>query len=426
LGWLALLPPLVTLPLAPAWVVDALQALAWTLLAYTAYATLLAAVGLCVRPQRRRQPPAKRFAIVIPAHNERLVIGHLLESCWAQRYPRHLYDVFVVADNCSDDTAEVARAHRARVIERQSHDRRGKGYALEDAFAVVLGGRRRYDAVVVFDADNLVHPDFLSVMNAELLAGRHIIQGRPDVKNPDDTWVAATFGMCFWVSNRFWFLAKQHLGFSAALGGTGMCISTEVLRRIGWSASTLTEDLEFSARALLHGYPTYWAHDAVVYDEKPLTFAQSWRQRLRWAQGQTQVAAGYLGRLLWEGLRRRDPVRLEGAVALFQPFYVILSSLLLAVGPVLGRLWYIPVQGLHGWAWLCLALVNYLLPAAAVLRDRLPRRPLRFLALYPVFLLSAVPLTWGGVLSARNRRWVHTRHTRAIRYADLVQIRGAG
>lgn len=418
---------LVHAPGPAAWWVIGLQGLTWFVLGYTAYAMLFALAGLLVAPRSRRRSPAKRFAVVIPAHNERVVIGNLLDSCRHLRYPKKLYDVYVIADNCSDDTSVVAQRHGARVIERSTTDRWGKGYALEDAFARILSaGQRHYDAVVVFDADNLVHPDFLAAMNRQLLAGHEIIQGRLDVKNPDDTWVAATFGMTFWVSNRFWFLAKQRLGFSAALGGTGMCIATHVLRKIGWAVQSLTEDLEFSAKALVHGHPTYWAHDAVVYDEKPLTFAQSWHQRLRWAQGQTQVAGSYLLPLIAKGVREHSLLRLEGAVALFQPFYVILSSVILVGGPVVALTGHGMLLGVSEPFWVALAIVNYLLPAAAVARDGLPGRPLRFLALYPIFLLSAVPLTWAGVLTARNRRWCHTAHTRSIRYADLTRVRGAG
>jgi cellulose synthase/poly-beta-1,6-N-acetylglucosamine synthase-like glycosyltransferase len=409
---------------APAWLVGALQAAAWILIAYTAYATALAAVGAGVRPRRLLAPPSRRFAIVIPAHNERVVIGNLVDSCLQLRYPRHLFDVIVIADNCSDDTAKVARAHGARVVERRS-DRRGKGHALADAFRLLQGSRRHYDAYVVFDADNLVHPEFLAVMNAHLAAGHHIIQGRLDVKNPDDTWVAATFGMSFWVSNRFWFLAKDRLGLSAALGGTGMCISAAALRKVGWSPATLTEDLEFSAKALTMGLRTHWAHDAVVYDEKPLGFVQSLRQRLRWAQGQTQVVLRHLPGLLVAGLREGSLIRLEGAVALLQPFCVCLSTLLLVADPIVVRLWPVRLVTLDAPAWIAVTVLNLLLPVGAVLWDRRPRACLRYLLLYPIFLASSVPLTWGALFTVRNRCWSHTLHTRAIPYAQVVGREGS-
>jgi cellulose synthase/poly-beta-1,6-N-acetylglucosamine synthase-like glycosyltransferase len=411
--------------MAPVWIVSLLHLLEWIVVGYTGYVTILPLAGFVTRRETRRFPPQKRFAIVIPAHNERVVIGNLVDCCLAMDYPRELFDVVVVADNCTDDTAAVAERHGARVIERTNPRRRGKGYALADAFQR-LTVTQAYDAVVVFDADNLVDPGFLRVMNAELIAGRHVIQGRIDVKNPDDTWVAATFGMSFWTSNRFWFLAKHNLGLSAALGGTGMCISTQALREVGWDPSSLTEDLEFSAKALLCGYKTYWSHDAAIYDEKPLTFAQSWRQRLRWAQGQAQVASHYLPRLIWAGIREGNLLKLEGGLALFQPFYVILSTGVFGVGVLLAHFWSIPLIQLGVPFWVGMAVANYVMPAAAMVCDRRPARPVRFLILYPLFMYSWIPLTWGGVIRARNREWAHTAHTRAIAYAELVGGKGAG
>jgi cellulose synthase/poly-beta-1,6-N-acetylglucosamine synthase-like glycosyltransferase len=339
-------------------------------------------------------------------------------------YPRRLFDVYVVADNCTDDTAEVAGSAGARVIVRHDPEHGGKGYALEHAFREVLGGRRRYDAVVVIDADNLVAPDFLRVVNSYLEAGHAIVQARMEVKNPNDTWVTATFGMSVWVSNRFWYLAKYNLGLSAELGGTGMCIRTDVLRRIGWGVTSLTEDLEFSMKALAAGIRTAWAHDAVVYDEKPLGFLASWRQRVRWVQGQVQVAIDYLPVLLVKVLREGDFACLEGVMQLAQPFYVLAFSLLALLGMVTSReLLWDPVlrQVLFTPAWTVLCAAQYLLPAAAMAYDRPLWRTARWLWLYPIFMYSWIPLTWAGLLTYRNRVWTHTVHTRAIPLRDLLE-----
>jgi cellulose synthase/poly-beta-1,6-N-acetylglucosamine synthase-like glycosyltransferase len=204
-----------------------------------------------------------------------------------------------------------------------------------------------------------------------------------------------------------------------------MCISTAALRRVGWSPATLTEDLEFSARALLVGLRTHWAHDAIVYDEKPLGFVQSLRQRMRWAQGQTQVIARYLPSLVWSGLHEGSLVQIEGAIALLQPFCVLLSTVLLVADPLVVHTWSVRIVAFGAPAWIAVTLINILLPVAAVLRDRRPRTPLRYLLLYPVFLASSVPLTWGALFTARNRSWSHTVHTRAMAYAQVVGREGS-
>lgn len=110
-----------------------------------------------------------------------------------------------------------------------------------------------------------------------------INSGYLDSKNPNDTWISGVFSISFWVVNHVWHLAK-YIGLSSCLGSTGMCISTDILRRHGWGATCLTEDMEFTMKALLKVY-LLLGHDAIVYDEKPLTFMQSWNQRKRWAQG---------------------------------------------------------------------------------------------------------------------------------------------
>ena len=125
---------------------------------------------------------------------------------------------------------------------------------------------KEYDAVVVFDADNLVHPDFLMEMNHHLCKGSKIIQGYLDAKNPYDTWVAGTFAIAFWVIDHVSHLAKTNIGLSAVLGGTGMCITTDVIREQGWRATCLVEDMEFTMKSLATGIKTTWAHDAIVYD----------------------------------------------------------------------------------------------------------------------------------------------------------------
>ena len=412
-------------PPLPAWL-GVVAVLSQSLLLFvTAYHALLLPAGLRWR-RPPLAPPRRSFAILVPAHDEEAVIGELVDNLRELRYPRELYDVYVVADNCSDGTAAAARARGAYVFERYDPRRRGKPYAIEYALQRLWSLPRRYDAVVIVDADNLVAPDFLLAMNARLEAGEQVIQGYLDVKNPNDTWVSASFALSYWVSNRFWCLAKHNLGFTVPLGGTGMCIATEALRQVGWGTDTLTEDLEFTVRAALRGIRTTWAHEAVVYDEKPLTLVQSWRQRLRWVQGGVQVASRYLLPLLVEGFRRRDPVLLEAAVMICRPFYVAGALFLGALSYLAGRHYdatYLPVLHVPEQAWLALAAVQYLLPLAAVRLDGVPLRPYRFLPLFPLFAYTWLPITCLGVLRAQRREWVPTRHTRSISYRDLAQER---
>ncbi|MBR1396252.1 MAG: glycosyltransferase, partial [Selenomonadaceae bacterium] len=279
------------------------------LFVFTMYFFIIGFCGMWRFHEDKITTPIKRFAVLVAAHNEHRVIGQLVENLKELNYPKDLYDIYVIADNCSDNTAKVAEAAGAIVCERKDDTKKSKGYALEWMFEKLFAMEKEgiiYDAVAIFDADNLVHPQFLIEMNNRLLKGDRIIQGFLDAKNPYDTWVSGTFAIAFWVIDHVSHLAKTNIGLSAVLGGTGMCITIDVLKKYGWRATCLTEDMEFTMKSLTEGIKTTWAHDAIVYDEKPLTFKQSWIQRRRWAQGQFDVAHRFKPKMLVAGWKRKD------------------------------------------------------------------------------------------------------------------------
>lgn len=218
---------------------------------FTFYYFVLAMFGLYRKREKKILIPEKSFALVVSAYNEEAVIGQLVDNLLKLDYPKELYDVFVVADNCTDKTALIARNAGAIVYQRFNNEKRGKGYALEWLFHRIFKIERQYDAVIIFDADNLVNQSFLIEMNSKLCQGEKIIQCYLDSKNPFDTWVTNAFSITFWLSNRMLQLARCNTGIlSNILGGTGMCIDMNVLKKIGWGATSLTEDLEFTMKAL--------------------------------------------------------------------------------------------------------------------------------------------------------------------------------
>lgn len=227
----------------------------------------------------------RRFNVLIPAHNEAQVIVPLLESLYKQNYPRNCYKVYVSCDNCSDNTAELARQHGAIALERFDTTRNGKTWNVR--WALTQLPMNEADALAMFDADNLVDLDFLAEMNAymELHPEAEAIQGVLDVKNPDDNWLTRSYALAYWFTNRFWQLARGLWGLSCTLGGTGLVIRAATLERIGWNLESLTEDLEMSTRLILSGSRVHWNDAAVIYDEKPQDLSISNRQRMRWMQG---------------------------------------------------------------------------------------------------------------------------------------------
>jgi len=389
---------------------------------FTFYYLLLFLFGMYRKKEVKILTPTKSFALVVAAHNEEAVIQPLVKNLFHLDYPKELYSVFVVADNCTDQTASLARQAGASVYKRFNNEKRGKGYALESMFQRLFKMERQYDAVVIFDADNLVKRNFLNEMNSKLCQGDRIIQAYLDSKNPLDNWVTNGFSVAFWVSNRLLQLSRYNIGFSNALGGTGMCISMDVLREVGWGAHSLTEDLEFSMKALTYGIKTTWAHDTAVYDEKPLTFAQSWRQRRRWAQGQVDVASRYLIILLVKGIRERKFIYIDAAIHLFQPALVMIAAffmLINLVGAIEPNYTHIFTLVLPWTVWQILSVLQYVYPVAALGLDRIPRRAYLGLLFYPIFLYSWIPIVFLGFLNHKDRRWEHTKHTRAISYEEV-------
>jgi cellulose synthase/poly-beta-1,6-N-acetylglucosamine synthase-like glycosyltransferase len=248
-----------------------------------------------LRKSRRQAfpEPRHRFAFLVAARNEEAVIGHLVESLQQQNYPNELFDVIVVPNNCCDRTRFVAEQAGARILLCDTPVR-SKGDVLNFAFPELSMSGYQYDALCVVDADNLVHPDFLRAMNQALLSGSKIAQGYRDSKNPVDTGISGSYSIYFWLINRFMSGARHKAGLSAAIGGSGFMISTALIRELGdFKFVTMTEDMELNVFCYLAGTKVDFVPGAIVYDEQPLTFVQSWKQRQRWSGGMYQISEFY-------------------------------------------------------------------------------------------------------------------------------------
>jgi cellulose synthase/poly-beta-1,6-N-acetylglucosamine synthase-like glycosyltransferase len=245
------------------------------------------------------------FAVLICARNEEKVVGGLLDSLRRQTYPADKLHVFVMADNCTDGTEAAARAAGARVYVRRDKTCIGKGYALE----ALLGHLHRdypegFDGYFVFDADNLLEEDYIEQMDRSFSSGYEIVTGYRNSVNYDGSWVSAGSALWFLRESRYLNHARHLLGVSCAVSGTGFLFGRAVAEEMGaWPFHLLTEDIEFTAYQLIRGRRIGFCAGAVFYDEQPEDFAQSWRQRLRWARGYVQVMLRYGPRLAKCALR---------------------------------------------------------------------------------------------------------------------------
>ena len=274
------------------------------------YAYQLFYIGVSLVKKKKphtHDPVPHKFAVMISARNEQSVIGGLIDSIKKQDYPSELITVFVIADNCDDNTAEIARKAGAVVYERQDKSKIGKGYALE----FLLDNLKRdyprdaFDAYFVFDADNILMPNYITEMNKTYSDGYKAFTSYRNSKNYGDNWISAGYSLWFLREAKYLNNSRMILGTSCAISGTGFMIDRSLLEGedgyATWKYFLLTEDIEFTTSKIIDGEIIGYCDGAVFYDEQPVTFKQSWDQRMRWAKGFLQVFKNY-GRNLIRGL----------------------------------------------------------------------------------------------------------------------------
>ena len=376
-------------------------------------------------PEKRAEKTEEkmhRFAVLICARNEEAVIGHLLDSLKEQDYPQENYCVFVVADNCTDHTACAAAAHGAVVMERCNPLEKGKGYALGFGIKQLQKDYEgRFDAVCVFDADNLVSGSFLKEMNEALCTGADVALGYRDTKNIHDSWISEAYSIYWLMLLRFYHMSRHRMGMSSMVGGTGFALKLSALENGAWETYTLTEDVEFSIQQICKGNTIVPARRAVFYDEQPSRFGVSVKQRFRWMAGGMQCIPRYLktilktigggGRQGWDLLwylffipatGLTIPLNVCGAAVilenpLLQPF-----SVLLIAGGILGN-------------------VIFAMVIAALtlkLEKRKVRPMLRGILLYPVFLFTMMCVAFAALCRPKTE-WVPIAHQSAYTIEEM-------
>jgi cellulose synthase/poly-beta-1,6-N-acetylglucosamine synthase-like glycosyltransferase len=267
------------------------------------------------------EPMCSTFAILIPAHNEQDILGTLLDSLADLDYPKDKYAVHIVADNCTDSTANVARATGwVHVHERFDKIKRGKGYALNWLLHELEENQLSYDAYVVLDADSVVIPTFLQSMARELAQGAQAMQACNTVLNISDSPSTALRFVALTLVNHVRPLGRNGLGASSNLSGNGMCLSRPLLLRYPWQAYSLSEDYQYYLTLVRHGERVRYVPEAIVRSQMPTTFAQMRTQDVRWESSEGGQKTWWVAlQLLESGLRSRDFARIEAVAELLTP-----------------------------------------------------------------------------------------------------------
>ena len=385
------------------------------------YQAVCILISLFTKPIKFPDAPMdKRYAVLISARNEANVIGNLITCIQTQTYPTELVDIWLVADNCTDNTAEVARNMGCHVIERFNKELVGKGYALTYLLDQMndSGASDPYDAFFVFDADNKLDKHYVEEMNKAFQSGFKILTSYRNSVNLSDNWVSSGSALWFIRESRFLSASLMWLGNSCHVGGTGFMFSQEIMRRNnGWKFHLLTEDLEFTMDSLLHGDRIGYCGTAILYDEQPVTFAQSWRQRLRWSKGFLQVFRYYGPALVKRAIRERDFSAVDFTLLLC-PFTVIgiarvLLGLLFATCGFVT--WQSQLSSLTGWTSGIVTSVIGMMALAAltiiVERDQIGatnKELFAYVLSFPIYMFSYVPISFQAMFA--KSEWKPIEH----------------
>ena len=372
------------------------------------YQLVLALAAFRYRPSSGSGTPERRIAVLVPAHDEEASIARCVGSLRDQEYPGELYEVIVIADNCTDDTAAAARQAGAEVLVRDEPGARGKGRALRWAMDQLLERTPPPDAIAVVDADSVVEPGFLAALVRPLEEGAGAAQGESLLLD-EGSGPAAFRAGAFLLVNRVRPAGRAALGLGCNLQGNGMLVSAGVLRANPWDAFSATEDLEYSTKLLLAGVRTRFAGGAIVRSPAAPTSEAAKHQQLRWEGGKLHVARTQLGRLLGAALRRRDPALFEAAVDLAVPPLGILAAAAAGgtlVCAVLAAFGVLPAWSVAPWALAFVAIPVYVLVGFRAARA--PASAYRSLLQAPLFVLRKAA-TIHRFRTFRPDSWVRTK-----------------
>ena len=384
-------------------------------------------------------PKAKKlhtYAFFIAAHNEEPVIANLVRSIRDQDYPAELIDIFVVADACTDNTAQAAREAGAIVYERNDLARKGKSWVMDFGFRRVLEEYPgKHDGFFVFDADNLISRDYVSIMNDAFDQGYQAVTSYRNSKNFGSSWISAAYATWFIREARFLNNARMLCGTSCAVSGSGYLISADIVRGMqGWRFHTLTEDIQFSTFCAMHGIRIAYA-PAEFFDEQPLTFKASWKQRMRWTKGFYQVFFTYgLGLVKSFAFFRRfaayDLFVTVGPCTICSMLSMVANAVFLVVG-TLSHGFLATASELDSCvvSLITMLVSSYLMFFAmglvtVVVEHRHFHCPKRWrfftnLFTFPLFMLTYIPINVAALFLKVD--WVPTPHNVAMTLDDVVK-----
>ena len=363
-----------------------------------------------------------KFAILIASRNEEEVIPNLIKSLLKQNYPSDLFDIYVIPNNCTDNTEKVAKKSGAKII-KCTVPTKSKGEVLKFTFDKL--SKEDIDAYVIFDADKVVHPDFLARMNDVLCEGYKVAQGFRDSKNPGDNWISGSYSIFYWIQNFFFSKARMQMGGAASINGTGFMVKKEVIDEFGFNTVTLTEDVEFTAQCALNNIKVVFAEDAITYDEQPTEFKASWKQRKRWSMGNIQCFKTYYKKLFSTYRKTGYIACLDMLLSFAAPFFQILATILTLILFVF-RIFNIQLYDIFSYMYaygilffLISYIANIILNLFIVIYNKKSVKDIMSgILLFTFFMITWIPINFVCIFK-KDLEWEPIKHSRSLDIEDV-------
>ncbi|MBP5654757.1 MAG: glycosyltransferase family 2 protein [Clostridiales bacterium] len=368
--------------------------------------------------------PFKSYAFLICARNEELVIGNLIDSINHQNYPYKKIKVFVCADHCDDKTAEISKTRGAVVYERYDDKKIGKGYALDFLLKKIREDYPAgFDGYFVFDADNVIDSEYVSEMNKIHCKGHDIITCYRNSKNYGDSWTSAGNALWFLREAQYLNRPRYFLHTSCGVSGTGFMFSRRIAEKMnGYPFHLLTEDIEFTIDNIVNGEKIAYAEKAIIYDEQPIKFVQSWRQRMRWSRGGIQVFVRY-GPKLVKGIFHGSFSCYDMTMSVMPAFFlstamVLLNILMSIVTAVVGDNILLAFESLGEtivYGYTSLFVIGLITVITEWKNIRSPNyKKLLYTFTFPIFVFTYLPIAVSSLfVSVKWKPIVHTVTTTA-------------
>lgn len=410
--------------------------LIWVFFTFSYFYQFIYILKVWVRGNVKLAPAKKqyRYAFFIAAHNEESVIGNLVRSILTQDYPRELIDCFVVCDACTDSTHAEAQKAGAITWDRNDLARKGKSWVMDYGFNRILNEYGdKYDAFFVMDADNIIAPDYVEIMNRAFDAGYLVCTSYRNSKNFDSSWISAAYALWFMREAKFLNNARMMSGTSCAISGSGWMVSAKIIKGMhGWDFHTLTEDIQFSTFCSANGIQIGYA-PAEFFDEQPVTFSASWTQRMRWTKGFYQVFFSYNHDLL-RGIRKKQ-------FASYDMLMTIAPGMILTLLSAFVNMSYLVIGTIsHGFlategeivlcagslvmtflsmyfAFFILALITTISERSHI-HAKKKSRVFTNLFTFPVFMMTYIPITVAALF--KKVEWVPTKHDISVNFDQVM------